>query len=339
MVEKIILREELMRALELLKPGLSKKDIVAQSSCFHFYPERIVTYNGVLSVQVPLQTGMNGAIRAEEFYGLMDKLPEKEVTFFQGNDEQGINEIQIVCGNVRAGLAVNEATFPPIHVESSFAPLPKDFKEALKFCRFSISIDMSTPRFTCVHINGMKVCSSDRYRITQFIMSEPSPFNLLLPGAAVEHIISHDFTHMTLDDNWVHFSIEERGAILSCKLVMEELIQADRFFEVEGEIIKFPSSLRQTVERAIIMADGEVIIDRSIKLTIQENIIKCRGQKEIGWVEEDLPIEYSGQPIIIYINPIFLLDILNKTNEAIVNERVCLFRGQNFQHVLALRTG
>lgn len=326
-----IKRQVLVDALSQLKPGLSQKDIIESGQCFSFHSDHIVTFNDLMSVAVPLETGIEGAIKAEEFYKLLDKIKGEDLTLIKSE-----NEIRISCGKVKAGLSVSSKVLPALEPENEFLLLPKGFKEAINLCQFSASRDMTRPHLTCVHIQDQFITSSDNYRITEMWMDEPSPYNFLLPADAVEHLLRYNLTHLSLDLSWAHFLDEITGVVFSCRLKAGDQMDVAKFFEVEGTTVKFPSDLKDTLERTNIMVEGDSNLDLNIKLRLETGKLICRGEKSIGWVEETVDIDYAGEPVDMLVNPLFLAQILSRTQEMIVNQEVCMFWGSNFRHLMML---
>jgi DNA polymerase III sliding clamp (beta) subunit (PCNA family) len=326
----LIQRQTLVNALGLLKPGLSNKDIIEQGLCFNFNKDTITTFNDLISVSIPLETGIEGAVRAEELHKLLDRITADEIELTQTE-----SELRIKAGKIKAGLSLKAELLPPLAVENEWQELPKQFKEAIGFCQFSTSKDMTRPHLTCIHFEGVKVSSSDRWRITQFAMTEAIPVNFLLPASAANILLKYNITHMALDNAWVHFADAESGLVFSTRLILADLMQPDQYFDVQGQVVRLPD-LDKTLERAKIMVEGDSDLDLTIKLILEPGKLICRGQKEIGWVEEVVDLDYNGSPITMMVNPLFLADILSRTKEMIVSENMCLFWGENFRHVMML---
>jgi DNA polymerase III sliding clamp (beta) subunit (PCNA family) len=321
---------DFLTALNQLKPGLSNRDIMESGTCFNFHGNQIVTFNDVLSVSIPFETGIVGAVDADDLYKLLDRITTDEIEVTQTE-----TELRIKAGKVKAGLSLKGQVLPPLFPEAEWAELPKQFKEAVSFCHFSVSKDMTRPHLTCIHLQGAKVCSSDNWRVTQFVMEDPIPHDFLLPGDAASVLIKYEVSHMSLDPSWAHFANEETGLIFSARRILSKFISVDSLLEIQGKSIKFPD-LKETLERAKIMVEGVSDKDLKISITLADNVLTCRGEKGSGWVEESPEIDYQDKPITMLVNPIFLADILSRSQEVIVGEDVCLFQGPNFRHVMVL---
>jgi len=74
-----------------------------------------------------------------------------------------------------------------------------------------------------------------------------------------------------------------------------------------------------------------------MQLTITDNKICCRAEKQNCWIEQDIDIEYNSETIQFDINPIFLAQILEKSTTMKIEPGKALFEsGDNFKHVMAM---
>ena len=64
---------------------------------------------------VPFVTEVEGAVRAEELYKLLEKLTGDQVEITQDPEE---NEIKIKSGRTKAGLRLLEKVVPPLEPEN-----------------------------------------------------------------------------------------------------------------------------------------------------------------------------------------------------------------------------
>ena len=326
----LINRQILVNALDQLKPGLSNKDIIESGMAFNFHKDQIVTFNDLISVSIPLDTGIEGAVRAEELHKLLDRIVSDDIELTQTE-----SELRLKAGKIKAGLSLKDQILPPLYPEADWLEVPKQFMEAINFCQFSTSKEMTRPHLTCIHFQGTKVSSSDNWRITQFIMDSPIPYDFLLPADAAAFLTKYNITHMSLDPAWIHFAHDESGLIFSVRRKLADFINVDSFFEIQGNIVKLPD-LTKTLERTKIMVEGDSDRDLEIKIILADNALVCRGEKGIGWVEEKIDIEYEEEPVTMLVNPIFLTDILSRSQEIMIGQDACLFWGPNFRHVLRL---
>jgi DNA polymerase III sliding clamp (beta) subunit (PCNA family) len=328
-------KQNLLETLTKLRPGLAQRDIIEQNTCFCFYTNKIVTFNDNIFVAIPFESGMEGGVRADELYKLLTKISTEEVEISTQN-----NECRIVSGKVKAGIGLVEVHYPEVTTSANWRELSSGLLDAIKMARFSVSSNMTRPRFTCIHIKGDKVTSSDGYRVTQITLTEPSPFDFLLPGFSSQFLGQYSFTKINVEDNWIHLS-NDSELVFSVRQMAGEFFdeeQIEKYANVDGPTLVFPR-MTDTLERCRLMANTEVSFETKVELAFEDNKLTCRGQKEVGWIEEELDIEYTGNPFKIFINPDYLTEILGRTTNVVVGEDRCLFTGDNFKHVMVLIDG
>ena len=335
-------KEELLQILSAVKPGLSQKDIVEQSSHFIFTGEEIITYNDQICISYPFKTDFKCSVDANNLYKLLSGVPGNEVEMkFEGN------QLRVVGSKFKAGLAVSiEDTiyelFSDIRVgfKRGWKVLPSDFLEGLFLCMFSASTDMTIRELTGVVIRDDIIVSSDDLRISKYKMEKGIGRNCSIPARAVFELRGYDFTEYKVGDSWIHFRTDE-GVVFSIRLLEGKAdFEFDQYFEVEGKELTLPDKLSSVLDTVSIMADGDFDFEKRIEVIVDGDKLVCRGQKDQGWVEMEEKSEEEGEEkLSFFINPIFLKQILQKTNIMIVGEGRALFRSEKFEHVMLLSIG
>ncbi|NMA23687.1 MAG: hypothetical protein GX938_09320, partial [Spirochaetales bacterium] len=97
-------KTELQKALEKVKPGLSNKELVEQSTSFAFMGGRIVTYNDEISISHPVKDlNVTGAVKAQSLYAFLSKIKRDEIIL-----EWEENQVVIKAGRSKAGLVLEQ---------------------------------------------------------------------------------------------------------------------------------------------------------------------------------------------------------------------------------------
>ena len=333
-------RQELLKALDKLKPGLSSRGIVEQTTHYLFMDDRIVTYNDELCLMAEYPIGFKGSVRAEEFYKLLTKSSAKEISL-DLKEEQ----LMVKAGKSSFGLAYMEEEQLHEKVQSleidelKWKTLPEELKDALVLCSFSASKDMTKPALTGVYVGGRDVLSSDNYRISWYQMKEEMRRKFLVPASSVVHLVNYEVLEYCLTGSWVHF--KGKGLVFSARLLSEEFpVKAKEFFPEEaGEEFELPKELSGVLDKAMVLLQDDFLLDKEVKLFFTEKEVICEVEKkDLGWLKEEVPLK-SGpkEQIQIEINPIFLKEILKKTSKvSLVGEGGILFTSPNFRHLIAL---
>ena len=79
-------RIDLLKALEIVKPGLASKEIIQQTTSFAFIEGRVVTFNDEISISHPVpDLDIQGAVQADELYKFLKKTKADEIIAKQAN--------------------------------------------------------------------------------------------------------------------------------------------------------------------------------------------------------------------------------------------------------------
>lgn len=329
-------REQLMKTLALVRPGLATKENIEQSTSFVFMDGRVFTYNDEIAVSHPVDFGMDGAVSATEFFNLLSKTKESELTA-----EVTESGLVIKGKKYKASIRLQaEITLPidQISPPDKWNELPEDFADAVKFCLFSLGRDMTKPVLTCIHADADVVESCDGFRLTRRFF-EKSAFDkpILIPGNAAKDLTSYKPTHYSVVGGWLHFKTAE-DTMFSCRTFDQlEFPNLDKFISDEGGKLKFPSDMKETLDRAGIFSNSS---NRDhVKIALKEGEMVVRGEGETGWFEEVCRVRYKGEPCHFFLAPQFLQTVLDINDEALVSTGSLQFESDAFIHVVSLIAG
>ena len=211
-------KQDLLTALETVKPGLASKEMIEQSTSFAFMNGQVVTYNDEISLSHPIpDLEIKGAVQAEELYKLLNRLKEDEIEV-----EIKKNELRLESGNTKAGLTLQQEIKLPLEEigeTGKWKILPENFLKHVRFAMTCCSRDMSRPVLTCVHISKEGLIEgSDSLRITRCQLEGEMPVKtFLLPVSASVEVVKLEPTKVAEGDGWIHFKTDE-GTILSCRI-------------------------------------------------------------------------------------------------------------------------
>lgn len=327
-------KEDFLAILTAVKPGLANKEIIEHTTHFIFTPSFVQTYNDQISIQHPFDGDIQGAIKAEEFYALINKMPSGDLDI-----EQKEGEIRIKIGKTKAKIKIIEEHQVPIDGFAKIGawhPLPDDFTEAIKFALFSVGKDLSRQDLTNLKVMKSLVLSSDRFRITKKEMAKPIKTSFLLPGFAAETLIHYSPTkYQQTKDGWLHFTNAEKVMFICRTMPDIDYPNLDPLFaDIQGPRIKFPATLEESIARCEVIAKAEILQDTFVTITMGKNKLFCKGQGAIGEVEDEHRLMYKGEEITFQINPQFLKEILPKLQTVTVGDKALLFSGPDFKHAI-----
>lgn len=332
-------KDELVHALETVRPGLASKEYVEQTTSFAFMGDRLVTFNSDISISHPLK-GLNitGAIKAEELYKLVSKLPQDEIEM-----ELTESEVLIKAGRSKAGVTLQSEIKLPLEEIGELGEwkdLPSEFINTMSFALFSCMKNTNTdrPALTCVHVRPDGVIeSSDALRITHVKIGKIPTKKFLLPFISARELVKYAVNKVAEGDGWIHFKTED-NTIFSCRIYESEFPATEELLKVEGEEIKLPNTLGAIIDKASVFFKRQHVVDEEIELTLSNNRMLIHGKSEFGWFKEECNFRWpKEETVVIKTNPTLLKDILLKPHvKCILGERVIKFEGDNWEHVVCL---
>lgn len=317
-------KNKLQEALAIVKPGLSNKEILEQTTSFAFLKGRVVTYNDEISISHPVEgIDFEGAIKAEELYGLLIKLNRDEIDLEKDDDQ-----IKIKCGRVKAGLRLEtEINLPLRKLPKKWEELknPEQFKTFVGMALRACSTDMSQPSMTCVNIKSDgAIIGSDGFRLIR-CQGHGSPVkDFLIPATSSIELLKIDPTHIQLEKNWIHFK-NNQGTVFSCRRVNDKYVgqeKIDEILKVKGkETIQFPKKIEEMLDRAKHFAKRGFSFDEIIEVVIKDGglLIKATSDETKSWITEDAKIK-TKDAISFMITPTLFEDILKMTRTCVLDK-------------------
>jgi len=329
-------RAQLLSALEIVRPGLASKALIEQSTSFAFLGDRVVTYNDEISISHPIEgLSLTGAIEADRFYALLSKVKADIIEL-----EVADGEILLKMGREKAGITLIADVKLPLDAigeQGKWHPIPKELSAAIHFCKFCCGKDMTKPVLTCVHIRkDGKVEASDDHRISQYQVSKLPIDTFLLPARTIPNVLPANITKIAAGKGWIHFGTDS-GTVFSSRVYQDNYPDnLDKFLAVEGIELKLPKTLPDLLEKAEIFSKGDFLLDQKADITVEKNKLKIRTEAGSGWFEAEANIRYDSDPFTFTIHPLFLREIVQRTQTCILGKNIMKFEGENWQHVVAL---
>lgn len=334
-------RETLRKALETVRPGLANKEgIVEQSTSFVFMRGKVVTFNDEISISYPVEgLDIEGALPADKLYPLLNKITKDDIEIIIDDTKK---EIIITAGKMKAGIVLQpEIKLPLKEVAptNEWKELPENFIRYMKFAAASCSKDLTRPLLTTVHVNKKGyIEATDSRRLTRCYLTEDLPVHtFLIPSSSVEDIVKFNPTKISEGaKGWIHFQTDDKVTISSRIFDEDQYVDITPLLQVEGEEVILPDVTREILDRAIVFAKREDVLEESIQMTLENKRLKLSSSSKQGWFEEEVNIRYKGNPISVLITPYLLKDILSETSRCVISENRIKFEGENWIYVAAL---
>lgn len=324
-------RNKLLLALNSVKHGLARNEIIDQSTSFVFSDNKIHTFNDEISVCAPFKIKMECAVPSKELLAFMNRATVEELDIkFEDN--------QFKCSGkrVRAGInAYADVTLPTIELEDDdeWADIPKRFIEGIKLTSESAGKDSSQMAMECVHIKDKKMSSCDNYAATIYKLDENWVEESLIPARNLVLLAGFNPLYYQVAEDWVHFKNSEE-AIFSIRPYADTFEDLSDIMDVNGVEITLPDTLETALTDAEIFVNNDDVL--MVNVAISKNQIMVSSHGDTGWIEKVVRMKYTGKDISFLINPVLFKKILKTSNKVTVGESSLKFVGDHFEHVICL---
>jgi len=332
-------KAELQKALEKVKPGLSSKELIQQSTSFAFLGGRVVTYNDEISVSHPIKDlNIEGAVKAEVLYEYLNKIKQDEIDI-----ECEDTQVRIVAGRSTAGLVFeHEVSLPIDEIDevTEWKKIPQQLVKALSYCYPYCLQDMSRPILSCVHVVGNVVEATDNFQVIRWYLDDSTSLDeFLLPARAAKELVKYDVKEISIGDSWIHFRTED-DTVFSSRTLEGKYPDISRVLEVEGQPLSLSSAFLQALERARVLARNNLGIAPSdlhmAEVEIEEGKIEVRAEGDHGWFKENIRTKYKGRSVHFIVAVELLLNLISSDSSCVVSKDRIKFTGEQWEHVIAL---
>lgn len=313
--------------------GVSTKEMLEQSNNFVFTGGKIITFNDDIMCRADSPLDFDVVVNATEFMELISKLPDDEITVMLAE-----GEILVKGKNKKYGLVASTEVTLPYNVVPSpekWHKLGEGVMGVLQQAGRVCGNDDGKFLSTCVHVTPDRVESCDNLRM--FRQNGPTGFpgEVLIPAHSILELDKTEMSRVSICKGWLYFRTTG-GTEIACRCYHAEYPDVGALLEMDGaEKVTLPANLGEMIERAEIFnpADQEAMIG----VKISENEMTITSRKESGWCKERKSIEYTGRALDFEISPKFLVEVLKKTRDVVVDERKMSLAGQSFSFVVCLR--
>ena len=183
-------REELLKVLQSVSPGLAAKEILEQSSCLVFLDGKVATFNDEVACSRKSPLDLTGAVKAKPLLELLGKLAEDDIEVEQSNGEL------LVKGKRRkAGVRMEAEVMLPVDAveePDEWMKLPAEFSEAVSIVHTCASGEESQFVLTCVHIHPEYLEACDKLQVVRYPLETGVEESTLVRAESLRKIVGYD---------------------------------------------------------------------------------------------------------------------------------------------------
>jgi len=289
-------RSELLKALKQCLPGIENgKSALEGADLFVFSKGFVYSYNDIISVAVPIKSDdllehdIEGAVRAEEFYGIINKLKGDLIEFIVEDDKWVLKsgkakaQLTLMSGDFTARF---EAIAPD---KKKWLEISSEFTQGLGICRMA----NNKKSISGIYITQNDMTSSDGLQINRFGYKGAGFANFWISDASVNELLKVGIlTHIQLKGAWAHFKTND-DTTFSVKTLQAE----DWPYEAINKVLKgherkmssvsmvFPRELFDAIDRASSFC-LDISDSKAVRLAIAPKRILVSAERIAGRYEE-----------------------------------------------------
>lgn len=326
-------RNDLVEQLELITPGLSKRDMIEQSNSFLFLGDVIATYNDEMMVAVKTDLNIKGAVQAEPLLSLVRKMPDTALEIKATDSSLTIKG----RGRRQAKLRLDREVFfnfQEMEKPKKWHQLPENFTDAVSKVHHCAGKDSTQFSLTCVHLNPKWVEAFDNYQVARHSCKLPIKESVLVPAATIQNVTTMEVDRFGLTESWIHFS-NESGLIISCRTDRREYPDTSAILKTKGKTIIFPKGLKASTEIAEIFSSSNQD-ENVVEINIQSGKLLVKGDGAVGYYKEEHKIPYKGPDISFLIPPALIGDLSSRFAECEITDDKLIVRERSWTYVTVL---
>jgi hypothetical protein len=316
-------REELLRRLQSVAPGLTRREVYDQSSSFAFVGGKILTYNDEVACAVNsgVDPEIEGAVPAQFVLDALTHLRADEVDVYVRDNRLVLRGAR---QTYRAAL-VPEVLLPykdAVSLPAKWRPLPPEFAQAVGVVARCTHADETKEELTCVHMHPEKLEATDSYHAARFDLKLPLGRPSLVKGQGLKPVSGLGVSYIGETEDWLHFANDKTGSdlVYSCRRYVQDYQDVSKFFDAKGTRVQLPQGLQAAMSAAEV-ASKENVDDNLVKITLGGGKLKIRSEGVKGEYFEPLSLNYAGPAVEFMIPPSLLAEIVQESNEVVVQTK------------------
>lgn len=334
-------REELLHALNTIKPGLAIKSVIAQMENATFTGEDLIAYNDQICVLFPFKTDFEASVKFDDLYKIVSKIPTEDLAL-----NVVANELQITTESTKAGLNLSMEDEIANSVQSIIDQLPNaengltwqelfpEFREGALLCIPAAESDTSKGVLACLYANNNDLICSDNKRVSWFELKNSLNSEFFIKATTVKEFAQFDFTSFCVSESWINFRMDN-GAIFSTKLIRGKgLDYFKKVFEgFDEKEIELPENLREIIDAASVMADDKD--EKRMRIEFRGDEVVCSTRSVRGWIEKITKVNYKDKtPVEFRVDAKLLQQLVGQQMTMRLGKNKSLFSNGQFKHVL-----
>lgn len=319
-----IQKKELLDILSKCMPGVETgKNSIEGANTFIFTKGNVFTFNDSISVTVPLKLSglmdeLEGAVSANEFYKIIQKMPKDEIEI-----ESSEKSWHLKSGRSKIEVNLIDCDYSKLEKNldrsGKWQNVAEDFLSALKIC----SINSNKTKYSGIVVRGNSAYSTDGVQMNKATMKTEMPSFWISDSMVKELLKLNKLDKIQQTGNWLHF--KTGNIYFSVKVLdisqypidtVEKVLDSSE--EKAGKTeFQFPKKIKEVIDRASSFAGKEQEYD-VVKINVTEEKIFISSQCFAGKFKESVKwdSDIKGiEPFMIYVDSTMILEMLSRTSK------------------------
>lgn len=340
---------DLENALKLCKSSLLSMDIVPVLSHFCFVDDYVYAYNDVSAVMVPLQTGINAALKGDTLLGIIPTLAG-EVTL---EPNENNTKVHLKSGRVKIDLAAlppKSFVFePPDEDVSLKLTLSDEVASGLQACLNTVGISALLREYTgiCIEYNQKKktviIYSTDDTRLSvltlkeDFKVSSKERTSWLLPASPLKQILDMRESHkqdieLSFGETWMWANVKD--ILFFSKLMPEtppnyaDIVES--IAPPEAAWFKKPEGLHNSFLRAQVLTYKELRPAIELRTSGTEVRIIVGKENARGAFDEPFRLKTEVPEVTLALDPDKLAEVAETVDSVAAHDRCLAMKKGNY---------
>jgi DNA polymerase III subunit beta len=280
-----------------------------------------------ISCEIPVEIVEEGAITipAKRFSDIIRELPDGDISIGVKKN----NQVDIEGANCRfklVGLPKEEfPKFPEFKEKEAVTLDQKVLKEMIRLTSFAVSHEESRYVLNGILLEVMdgiiRVVATDGRRLAKvekkLSVQAKKDINVILPLKAIQEVSRNlkdeGSVSFTIGTNQVLFDIE--GVLIATRVIEGEFPNYNQVIPkpVSNRIKTKTKELLSSIRRANLLATPDF---QAIKFEVFNNkMVVSKTTPDVGESREEIPIEYTGNEMVVGFNPHYLIDFLKNVED------------------------
>jgi len=341
-------RDSLIAALNVIKPAISQKELIAAFSHVWLDGKTIAASNDVgLGIETPFVSELRGGLKGSVLLGVLENSQVKKIDVESNDDGSAL----FLLGKTKLNLKVlpedNSVYSAPSVKGTKAIDVTDEFIDALKFVDTSIKTSSINPDLTCAAFmlqGALQIYGTDSKTLSWATVSSMTKWAYkpgevrCMPAHFVKEIIrcGGEGSKLYLSDEGMALVTKNSVKVSAQWMQVDEPPNYKAIIEnatKDVETFPIPDRLQSALERAIIMMNKQS--DEAVSVAIKDGMMRITAETVHGDLKEAIKLDSKVSDVQIRVAPDLVKQGLGDCEEMGFSDSVCIMKNKNCLYIVA----